>query len=215
MSAPTKLRPGNSEVTKLKLLWRDLSDDARAFWQELFVSQTSQAEIRRQLLAKLKVNLRFDKQLNSFRDWELEQRTLDLEAERQEEDERRALAEHPNWTLDEAREAVLKKAYKRAEATGNFDLGLAVAKVDQVERTGKFRAELEKAKLQIAREAEDRMKEALEFEREKVRLADAKLRATQEQVAKLRDVKAPMTDEDRRAIVAKIDEIMGIKPLTP
>lgn len=141
MSAPTKLRPGNSEVTKLKLLWRDLSDDARAFWQELFVGQTSQAEIRRQLLAKLKVNLRFDKQLNSFRDWELEQRTLDLEAERQEEDERRALAENPDWSLDQAREEVLKKAYKRASARGDFDLGLKtvvqdlnVKKISQNER---------------------------------------------------------------------------------
>ena len=108
MSAPTKLRGGqNSEITRLKALWLTLSDDARSYWQELFVSQVTQAEIRKQLLAKLKINLRFDKQLNAFRDWELEQRARDLEAERQMEDERRALAENPDWTLDEARETVL------------------------------------------------------------------------------------------------------------
>ncbi len=120
MSAPTKLRPGTSEITKLKLLWRDLSDDARAFWQELFVSQTSQAEIRRQLLMKLKVNLRFDKQLNAFRDWELEERAMDLEAERQAEDERRFIAEFGADNMEVVRQKVLKKSYARAVASGDF-----------------------------------------------------------------------------------------------
>ena len=132
MSAPQKLRAGNSELTKLKVLWRDsLADDARAYWQQQFASgEVTQAQIRAEMLAKLKINLRFDKQLTAFRDWEMEQRQLDLEAERQEEDERRALAENPDWTLDQAREAVLAKAYRRAGATGDFKLGLATIKQD-------------------------------------------------------------------------------------
>ena len=128
MSTPTKLRAGTeSEVTKLKKLWRDsLAEDARDFWRELFVSpDCSQSEIRRQMFTKLKINLRHDSQLNKFRDWELEQRALDVEAERQAEDERRALEANPDWSLDQARESVLKKAYQRASAHGDFKLGLA------------------------------------------------------------------------------------------
>lgn len=126
MSSPTKLRAGNSELTKLKVLWRDsLSEDARAYWQQQFASgEVTQAQIRAEMLSKLKINLRFDKQLTGFREWEMEQRQLDLEAERQEEDERRALADNPDWTLDQAREAVLAKAYRRAAAKGDFKLGL-------------------------------------------------------------------------------------------
>lgn len=137
MSAPTKLRGGqNSEITRLKGLWLSMSDDARSFWQELFVSSVTQAEIRRQLAAKLKIQLRFDKQLNAFRDWELEQRSRDLEAERQLEDERRIRAEHPDWNLDQAREAVLKKSYERSIASGDFKLGLRTVVQDlNVKRT--------------------------------------------------------------------------------
>lgn len=124
MSAPSKLRPGNSELTRLKALWRGLSDDARAFWRELFVSSEAQAEVRRQLSAKLKVNLRRDSQLNAFRDWELEQRKLDLEAERQQEDERRLREEFgEQWTLDQIREEVLKRSYARAISDGDFAAG--------------------------------------------------------------------------------------------
>jgi len=142
MSAHKKLRSPDSEITKLKVLWRDsLAEDAKAFWQELFVSASTQAAIRSELQKKLKVNLRFDKQLNAFRDWELEQRQLDLESERQLEDERRLKAEFGEWTLDQIREEVLKRSYARAMATGDFASGrktivqdLNVKKVAQDER---------------------------------------------------------------------------------
>jgi len=49
-------------------------------------------------------------------------------------------------------------------------------------------------------------REKLEFARQKHRDA-----AEQTKIQKLRDVKLPMTDEDRRAIVDKVDEIMGLK----
>jgi len=52
----------------------------------------------------------------------------------------------------------------------------------------------------------------LQLDREKLDLARRQIEQTKEK--KLRDVKAPMSDEDRRAIVAKIDEIMGIPPGT-
>jgi hypothetical protein len=148
-----KLRPGNSEITKLKALWRGLSDDARSYWQELFVSRTSQAEIRRELLAKLNVNFRFDKQLSRFRAWELEQRLLDLEAERAEEAERRIAEEHPDWTKDQVREDLLKRYYHKARATGDAKLGLKTIAADIKVESLKFDQEKFKEGLRTKLEA--------------------------------------------------------------
>jgi hypothetical protein len=122
MSATKKLRAGNSELTKLKVLWRDsLSEDSKAYWQELFVSpESTQAQIRQLIASKLKINLRFDKQLNAFRDWEQEQRLRDEEEERQEADERRFIEEFGADNLDLIREKVLKKSYARSVAAGDF-----------------------------------------------------------------------------------------------
>lgn len=138
MSAPTKLRPGNNEITKLKEQWCALSDDARSYWQQLFISQTSQAEIRKQILARLKVSLRFDGQLNKFRDWELEQREKDLEAERALEEERRISEEHPDWTKDQVRDDLLRRFYNRARATGDSKLGLKTIAADVKVESLKF-----------------------------------------------------------------------------
>ena len=51
MTTPIKLRAGTSELTKLKVLWRDtLSESTQAYWRSLFVSADStQAQIRREL----------------------------------------------------------------------------------------------------------------------------------------------------------------------
>jgi len=51
-------------------------------------------------------------------------------------------------------------------------------------------------------------REKLELERQKHQDALAKARA---EVQKLRDPKLPMSDEDRKAIVDKVDEIFGLK----
>ena len=59
---------------------------------------------------------------------------------------------------------------------------------------------------------EDRADEQMKLDREKFALAQRQLDQTKEQLTKLRDVKAPLSDEDRLAIVARIDEIMGIPP---
>lgn len=140
MSTPKKFRGGSeSELTKLKLLWRDsLSEDAKAYWRELFVSTATQAQIRQQLAARLKIKLSRDNQLNAFRDWELEQRAMDLEAERQAEEERRLNAEHPDWTKEQVRDALLKKFYNRASATGDHKLGLKTIAADVKVESLKF-----------------------------------------------------------------------------
>jgi hypothetical protein len=120
LRAPSAGQPA-SELTRLKALWRTLAEDARSYWQELFVApECTQAQIREKIFARLKINLRFDKQLNQFRDWELEQRALDLEEERQEEDKRRYDAEFGADNIDLVREKILKKSYARATAQGDF-----------------------------------------------------------------------------------------------
>ena len=124
MSALRKLRAGESEMTRLKALWRGMPDDARAYWQGLFASGTSQAEIREQLQAKLGISLGFNTQLGRFCAWEAEQRALDEEAERQQQDEERLRAEFGDrWTLDQMRGEVLRRSYARAVVTGDFTSG--------------------------------------------------------------------------------------------
>jgi len=102
-------------------------------------------------------------------------------------------------------EALAQKAEKKL---GSFALGAASILLNA--ESTRTKGKQEEEKLTLKKQAEKRMQEKLQFERDKVRVAEAKLKATQEQVAKLRDVKAPMTDADRRAIVDKIDEIMGL-----
>lgn len=113
-------------MTKLKLLWRDsLSESARDYWRALFISATTQSEIRKLILGKLKINLSSDKYLTGFRQWLDEQDQRDAEAARQVEDERQTMDEHPDWTKDQVRDDVLKKTYFRSRASGDYALGLS------------------------------------------------------------------------------------------
>lgn len=129
MNAQEKLKataPGQpaSELTRLKAVWRGMSDDARAYWSTLFTSDMSQASIRSELLAKLKINLRFDKQLNQFRDWTVAQAWRDQEAETASQDEQELASEHPEWDSDRLRQELLDRMKRRALKEGDFKLGL-------------------------------------------------------------------------------------------
>lgn len=148
----TKLRgtpPGqpDSELTKLKALWRDtLSESARDYWRQLFASLATQPEIRKQISAKLKINLTANKQLTNFCAWltreEEREKRAELQFEAEENLKRMILArvreEHPEWTetqvasvaLEEARKLVLIGSYAETLATGQFNLGLATAQVE-------------------------------------------------------------------------------------
>jgi hypothetical protein len=119
-----------SEMTKLKSVWLGLSEDARAEWSQRFVSDVSQAQIRAELLSQYECNLRADCQMNEFRHWVDEQKKRDQEAERQEDDQRRTMEEHPDWTKDQVRDDMLKKAYYRARSDGDFKLGLRTVAED-------------------------------------------------------------------------------------
>lgn len=133
MSKETKLRGGgNSELTKLKLVWRDsLSESAREYWRALFISDATQAQVRQEIAAKLKIKLSYDKQLTQFRAWLEGQDAMDAEEERMAEDERRLKEQFGDTlSLDQIREKVLKASYARTMAAGDFKLGLNTAKVD-------------------------------------------------------------------------------------
>ena len=130
MSAPKKLQQ-EGELPKLKKLWPTLHESVQEYWREQFSSQRSQVDLRSELLKKLNVNLRFDVQLTRFRAWLDDQDKRDRQAERAEENQRRLIAEHPDWTLERVREEVLKQSYFETLASGDFKLGLKTVKAHQ------------------------------------------------------------------------------------
>ena len=136
MKPEAKLK-GNStsELTKFKRLWRDdLSEFDRDSLRSLFLSTASNAQIRAEVKSKHGIKLHRDDQVTAFREWEMDQRQRDLEMEQMAEDERRALEEHPDWTLDQAREDVLRKALMRATTRGDFKLGMEAVRESRADR---------------------------------------------------------------------------------
>src|ERR1700742_3659611 len=86
-----------SELSRLKELWRTLSEDARSFWRSRLQSSepgNTQPEIRRDIFAKLKINLRYNSQLSDFKTWMEYQDRRDAKAARLQENERRLTEQH-------------------------------------------------------------------------------------------------------------------------
>ena len=131
MSAPKKLTAPDSALTKFKVLWRDsLAEPIKDYWREQFISPRTQAELRSEIARNFKLKLTQDKQLNAFRAWLEDQDVRDAQAERMAENERRIKTAHPDWTLDQVRENVLKESYYEVLATGNHELGLRTVAAD-------------------------------------------------------------------------------------
>ena len=175
MSAKQKLQGGtDSEVTKLKGLWLDtLTESQRDFWRSEFVSKQTQAQLRAALKQKLDVNLLYDSQLTRFRDWVDDQLKLDLEAERQADDERRLLEENPFMSKEELREKLLMAAYRRANASGDFKLGLAAMKQDK--SLSELSLDRDKFQFDAAKAALAVLPELLAIKRDSSLSEDAKL----------------------------------------
>ena len=95
------------------------------------------AEIREQL----GIHLSYDDQLRELRDYDWEQRKMDLEAERAREEERQTFAEHPDWTAEQVRDDLLNTLVRRARAQGDAKLGLAAVKVDLAADTQRAEAQ--------------------------------------------------------------------------
>lgn len=126
MSAKPKLRGGTgSELTKLKALWQDLSDDARAFWWEQFSGTATQAQLRAQIQTKLKINLRFDRQLTEFRQWaEIQEEEYQLASTIEE---RKTKLLKDGMTLEQAQEVLLLEASAHVRAKRDYKLGMRVS----------------------------------------------------------------------------------------
>jgi hypothetical protein len=158
MSAPTKLRGGSdSELTRFKRLWPTLSESAREFWREQFVSELTRPQIRALLKSRLKVNLQWDRQLTEFRSWLSDQDLRDEQAARMTENESRIKDDHPDWTLEQVREEVLRQSYFETLASGNWKLGLATSRQDRgwfVAKTDREKFEFDAAKAALKHAAE-------------------------------------------------------------
>jgi hypothetical protein len=106
----------------------------------------TQAQNREAIRSELGVVLESDSQLTRFRQWVAEQDLMDAEQERQAEEETRIKSAHPEWTLDQVRDEVLKLSLYRAVATGEFaKLGLPA--VDRVMRRDQLLLDREKLDL--------------------------------------------------------------------
>ncbi len=124
-----KLTHPGSEVTRLKLLWRDTLPEAeRDYWREQFASARSRPKLRQDLQDKFDIKLPYDMQLIRFCRW--------LE----DEDLRKQLAEEADWDRaeleaqglsgEQLREELLRRMKERALARGDFKLGAEAVKLD-------------------------------------------------------------------------------------
>jgi len=143
MSAPEKMigtKSGQPEsaMQQLKAVWRRLPEATQDYWREQFSSSRTQADIRSEIAKKRSVKLSADGKLTKFRAWLEDQDLREAQAERMEENEQRIKTAHPEWTLDQVRDEVLKQAYYETLASGNFKLGMAARKSDLVEQALKF-----------------------------------------------------------------------------
>jgi hypothetical protein len=135
MSDSRKIRGGNSEPTRWKLLWLRLDETTQDYWRDQFASARTQKSIREEIKAKHEVNLTRNSQLSRICKWVKEQDERTARAERMQENERRLREQHPDWTLDQLREEVLRMAYCETLAFGDFKLGLSTARIDLSEKS--------------------------------------------------------------------------------
>jgi hypothetical protein len=111
-----------SEMTRLKALWRKMSEDEQAEWFALLESHTSRADLRRQLQARLHIELAHDLQVNRFRAWVMALVAQQVEDERIEQ-EIEALVRQ-GLTDEQLDQEILRRTKIRALARGNYPLGL-------------------------------------------------------------------------------------------
>ncbi len=163
----TKSGKPETALQQLKAVWLRLPEPTQDYWREQFSSSRKQSDLRAEIAKKLSVHLPSDSRLSKFRAWLDDQDLRDEQAERMQENTRRIQAEHPNWTLDQVREEVLRQSYFETLASGDFKLGLKTVAADQNERSGKFKASLETEKLKLAQQAEIRAQQEFNLAREK------------------------------------------------
>lgn len=125
MSTHQKLSPQDTEMTKLKRLWRDeFSEADRDYWREQFASSRTQADLRRELNERLHIELDHDFQLTRFRSWVPQQDIRDQAAADLEELQRQGL------TGALLRDQLIERMKGRAWNNDDFKLALKAVAAD-------------------------------------------------------------------------------------
>lgn len=218
MSTPHKIRGDKGPVPPqraLKLLppeEREWAFSLRSMKNPDTGNPFTNAECRAQIKQKLGIALRSDSSYSDFCSWQFRQRQWDVLGDLTEQDEQTLRDRFPNLNRDTIREAVLKRQYATAELLNDPKFTLKVIAADQKESSGRFKAEIEKAKLQLAREAEERAREEHRLNREKFEFDAAT--AAKKFAAEIKTISAnPRLNEGQ-----KIDEIrkrlFGVLPST-
>ena len=129
MSRPRKLTNPDSEMTKLKLLWRNsLPEEERDYWREQFASTRTQPELRQELEDKYKIELRHNTQLRRFCLWVVEEDWREQQVEEVLSD--RAELEAQGLTGEQLRAELVRRMTERALARGDYKLGEAAVTLD-------------------------------------------------------------------------------------
>ncbi len=155
--------------------------------------------------------MKFDKQLSGqdgLWAWCAQEQSNAAEAQWASQEEEDLIQQ--GLTGEQLRTELLNRLKRRALVRGDHKLGLAVIKADQTEQSGKFQAEMEKAKLELARQGEERMQQQLVLERDKFQFD-----ATKAALSKLDALKRIKTDskltEEEKLEQARL-ELFGVTP---
>lgn len=177
MSIPPKPRGGDQSKAPLSRLKHDTTPEQREWAFSLRSAKNPEtdevltsAECRGEIREKLGISLGSDTAYSDFCQWYFRNRQWDVLGDLAEQDEATLTDRYPNLSRDKIREAVIKRQYALAELSGDPKFMLKVIKVDQAESTGRSRADLEKEKLQLAKEAEERQRSEHLLNREKFEL---------------------------------------------
>jgi hypothetical protein len=179
MSIPPKPQGGANSKAPLSLLKQRTAEEREWAFElrntknpatgEIYTNTECRGEIRE----RFSISLGSDGAYSDFCSWQFRQRQWDVLGDMADQDEATLADRFPGLSRDQIRDGVIKRQYAVAEMLGDPKHTLKVIKVDQAETSGRTKAELDREKLELAKQSEARQQEALAFEREKVELAAA------------------------------------------
>jgi hypothetical protein len=201
LKEPRKLSHQDSPVTQLKMLWRkSMTEDDKEYWREQFESERTRKEIRQELLEFYEIELKQDVQLARFCRW-VEEEDLRKSVYEDVLRDREAVAAQ-GVAEKELDLELVRRMKERALARGDFKLGAQAVKLE---------LEIRKATMQFERNQHQGAR--VEIAKQRMALQERKVLALEKitKPGERMNALRPLTDEERRAIIDKADEIMGLK----
>jgi len=177
----TKLRGDKGPVPPLRALKLRLAEERE--WAFELVNQQhpttgqplTNAECRAEIHERLGISLGSDGAYSDFRSWQLRQRLHDRLNQIAEDDEQHLTEQFPGLTREQLREMTIKRSYATADLLQDPTFTLNLIRVDQAETSGRFRAEMEAKKHELATQAEARQAAEHQLNREKFELEAAEM----------------------------------------